>query len=109
MRTAALGALALLIALAVGGCGRRTQESVQQQIASAAEELVNVLDSDMPEEQKLARVRTIAQRLQSLSEQARELGEPTGTERMRVGRTRPREHEAAKKLQGVADTLAEQQ
>ena len=108
-KAAALVALALLVALAAGGCGRRNYGRVQQDIAAAAEELAKTLDSDMPREQKRNRVRALAERLRNLSEEARELGEPPATERLRVGRTRPREHEAAMKLQAVSDTLEETQ
>lgn len=109
MKTAVLGVLALVLALTAIGCGRQTHERVQRDIARVAEELAEVLESDMPEEQKLERVRVLAERLETLSDQARELGPPPETERLRVDRTRPREHEAAKKLQAAAELLAEHQ
>lgn len=107
MRTLPLTLLALFLALALVGCGQRTHGDVQQDIADAAEELAEVLDSDLPPAEKLARVEQLAARLEGLVAEARELGEPPDFMIEHVEATRERELAAAQRLLEAADKLAE--
>ena len=107
MRTLPLTLMALFVALALVGCGQRTHGDVQQDIAAAAEELAEVLDSDLPHEEKLARVEQLADRLEGLVEEARLLGEPPDFMIEHVEATRERELAAARKLLEAADKLAD--
>ena len=98
--------VAASVALTLIGCGRRSHESVQKDITAAAEELAQVMDSGLSNADKLAKAKDIAKRLQTLSEEAKQLGEPSKMNRKKVNRTRDRDLAAAQKLEAAAEKLA---
>ena len=103
MRTVLVTAMALGMAVWAAGCGHRSHEDVQKDMTKLAEELAQVMSSDMDKQAKLKKVAEISDSMKKLTEEANELGSPPKKPaKLMATRYRERDRVAAEKLEAAA-------